>query len=177
MTAQATAAFRQNTTVLQALIQSVTLVLLTFVLLMAGAALLNAAFGGAPIPDQAGKIAVALHLGVIFSAIPLSIAQFALPKGTHLHRTLGWIWCGLLFAASLVSFGVQELSPGSFTVPHAISIVTLICIPLIIFFARQHRVVWHRRMVGLIVSFIILAGSLAFIPGRVLGTLFWSIWS
>src|SRR6185295_16453579 len=78
-----------------------------FVFLITLAALSAALIGRAQLPSAFGNWAVGVHLAIIMTALPLSVMQFALPKGTGLHRVTGYVWCALLFAASLVSFGIH----------------------------------------------------------------------
>ena len=47
----------------------------------------------APLLDAAP--AIPLHAFAAMTAFALGVVQFAAPKGTLPHRTLGWIWVGL----------------------------------------------------------------------------------
>ena len=44
--------------------------------------------------------AIVLHAGAAMAAFALGIVQFAAPKGTIPHRTMGWIWVGLMLAVA-----------------------------------------------------------------------------
>ena len=48
----------------------------------------------APLLDAAP--AIPLHAFAAMTAFVLGIAQFAAPKGTLPHRTIGWIWVCLM---------------------------------------------------------------------------------
>jgi uncharacterized membrane protein len=50
----------------------------------------DAAVSLAPLLDAAPAIPV--HAVVAMSAFVLGVVQFAAPKGTLPHRTVGWIW-------------------------------------------------------------------------------------
>jgi uncharacterized membrane protein len=147
---------------------------LATVLLPTGAVFLNAAMGGVHVPGKLQELATAVHFWLVFAAIPLAMVQIALPKGTLNHRVIGYVWCSLLLVSAVVSFAMHDLT-GGFSPPHAFSIVTLFMVPAIIFFARSHRVGWHRNMVLLLCMVMILAGLLTFIPGRAIGTMFWAM--
>ena len=43
-------------------------------------------------------------------ALVLGIVQFAAPKGTLPHRTIGWIWAALLLAIAISSFWIHGKS-------------------------------------------------------------------
>jgi uncharacterized membrane protein len=147
------------------------------VLLITLAALSAVLIGRAELPSAFGNWAVGVHLAIIMSALPLSIMQFALPKGTSLHRTTGYIWCALLFAASLVSFGIHEIN-GGLSPPHYVAISSFILLPTIIFLARKHWHTAHRVVVlSYVLFFLVFAGLFTFIPQRAMGHLLASLWS
>jgi uncharacterized membrane protein len=147
------------------------------VFLFSLAALSAVLIGRAQLPSAFGNWAVGVHLAIIMSALPLSVMQFALPKGTGLHRTTGYIWCALLFAASLVSFGIHELN-GGLSPPHYVAISSFILLPTIVVLARKHMHAWHRGVVlGYVLFFLVFAGLFTFIPNRAMGHLLASLWS
>src|ERR1700724_3595098 len=61
----------------------------------------------APLLDAAPAIPV--HAFAAMAALVLGIVQFAAPKGTLPHRTLGWIWVVLIAAVAASSFGIHQL--------------------------------------------------------------------
>jgi len=147
------------------------------VFLFSLAALSAALIGRAQLPSAFGNWAVGVHLAIIMSALPLSVMQFALPKGTSLHRTTGYIWCALLFAASLVSFGIHEIN-GGLSGPHYVAISSFILLPTIVFLARKHWHTAHRVMVlSYVLFFMVFAGLFTFIPQRAMGHLLASLWT
>lgn len=133
--------------------------------------------GLGPVPDAFRDAVLLTHFGLIFAALPLSVIQFALPKGTGLHRIIGYGWCTALVAASLVSFGVHEIN-GGLSVPHYFAILSLVLVPTIVWLARTHRTRTHSWLVlGFVIFFLVASGLFAFVPGRVLGTLLAAYWS
>jgi uncharacterized membrane protein len=56
----------------------------------------------APLLDAAPGIP--LHAFAAMGAFVLGIVQLAAPKGTLPHRTIGWIWVGLMLTVSVSSF-------------------------------------------------------------------------
>ena len=83
----------------------------------------------APLFDAAP--AIPLHAFAAMTAFALGLVQFAAPKGTLPHRTLGWIWVLLMAAVAISSFWIQQLRiVGPWSPIHLLSIFTLIMLPL-----------------------------------------------
>src|SRR5260370_3365625 len=61
----------------------------------------------APLLDAAP--AIPLHALAAMTAFALGLVQFAAPKGTLPHRTLGWIWVGLIALVAISSFWLQQI--------------------------------------------------------------------
>src|SRR4051794_33794903 len=61
----------------------------------------------APLLDAVPPIP--LHALAAIAAFVLGIVQFAAPKGTLPHRSLGWIWVGLMAAVALSSLGIHQI--------------------------------------------------------------------
>src|SRR5258705_11416479 len=61
----------------------------------------------APLLDAAP--AIPLHALAAMAALGLGIVQFAAPKGTLPHRTIGWIWVVLMAAVAASSFWIHQL--------------------------------------------------------------------
>ena len=60
-----------------------------------------------PLLEAPGTIP--LHAFAAMAAFALGIVQFAAPKGTLPHRTIGWIWVLLMFAVAISSFWIHEI--------------------------------------------------------------------
>ena len=56
----------------------------------------------APLLDAAP--AIPLHAFAAMAAFALGAVQLVAPKGTLPHRTLGWIWVGLMALVAISSF-------------------------------------------------------------------------
>src|SRR3954467_13633128 len=61
----------------------------------------------APLLDAAP--AIPLHALAAMAAFALGIVQFASPKGTLPHRTLGWIWVALMAGVAVSSFWIHQI--------------------------------------------------------------------
>lgn len=99
----------------------------------------------APLLDAAP--AIPLHAFAAMAAFVLGLVQFAAPKGTLPHRTIGWIWVALMAVVAASSFWIHQIRlVGPFSPIHLLSIFTLVMLPLAVWRARTHRVADHRRI-------------------------------
>jgi uncharacterized membrane protein len=121
-----------------------------------------------PLLEASGTIP--LHAFAAMAAFALGIVQFAAPKGTLPHRTVGWIWVGLMAVVAASSFWIHEIRLlGPWSPIHLLSIFTLIVLPIAVWRARRHRVADHRRiMIMIFVGALIIAGLFTFLPGRIM---------
>ena len=122
----------------------------------------------APLLEASG--AIPLHALAAMAAFALGVVQFAAPKGTLPHRTVGWIWVALMAIVAASSFWIHEVRLlGPWSPIHLLSIFTLIVLPIAVWRARRHRVADHRRIMILIfVGALVIAGLFTFLPGRVM---------
>ena len=113
---------------------------------------------------------IQLHAFAAIAAFVLGAVQFAAPKGTLPHRTIGWIWETLMVVIAASSFLIHELRIiGPFSPIHLLSIFTLVTVPLAVFAARRHQVERHRRaMTGIFVGALVIAGLFTLLPGRIM---------
>ena len=71
-------------------------------------------------PLFAAPLVVQVHAFAAMAAFVLGIVQFAAPKGTLPHRTLGYIWVGLMLVVAASSFSIHGKRPwGSFSAIHS----------------------------------------------------------
>ena len=155
---------------------AVTIVGSVIVFLLATAGLLNLLIAHRPIPDALRSGVVWAHLGSVMLALPIGIAQLLLPKGTLRHRTMGYIWVGLMLFTALVSFAIHTINPGGLSPIHVFSVLTLVTAPNIVWQARRHNVARHQRAVlVLMLGALAIAGLFTFAPGRALGQLVFSL--
>ena len=97
--------------------------------------------------------AIPLHAFAAMAAFVLGLVQFAAPKGTLPHRTIGWIWVLLMAVVAASSFWIHQIRlVGPFSPIHLLSIFTLVMLPLAVWRAHTHRVADHRRI--MIMTFI-----------------------
>jgi uncharacterized membrane protein len=122
----------------------------------------------APLLDAAP--AIQLHAFAAMTAFVLGVVQLAGPKGTLPHRTLGWIWAGLMMLVAASSFWIHQIRLwGPWSPIHLLSIFTLTMLPFGVWMAHRHRVVDHRRIMILIFSgALVIAGLFTLLPGRIM---------
>ena len=122
----------------------------------------------APLLDA--QPAIPVHAMAAMAAFVLGVVQFAAPKGTLPHRTIGWIWVLLMLAVAGSSFWIHQIRLwGPWSPIHLLSIFTLIMVPLAVWNAHGHRVKDHRRiMIGVFSGALVVAGLFTLLPGRIM---------
>jgi uncharacterized membrane protein len=124
----------------------------------------------APLLDAAPSIP--MHAFAAMAAFVLGLVQFAAPKGTLPHKTVGWIWVTLMALVAVSSFWIHQLRLlGPFSPIHLLSIFVLVMLPLAVWKAHTHQVSAHRRaMIGMFLGALVIAGVFTLLPGRVMHT-------
>ncbi|KQP79814.1 hypothetical protein ASF37_02040 [Aeromicrobium sp. Leaf289] len=88
-------------------------------------------------------------------------------RGTQGHRVAGRVWVVALMFVAASSFWIQEIRPGHFSALHALSVVTLVTVPLGILGARQGRIRDHRSaMTGNWIGLVGAGIAAAAVPDR-----------
>lgn len=124
-------------------------------------------------PLFAASLVVQLHAFAAMAAFVLGIVQFAAPKGTLPHRTLGYLWVGLMLMVAISSFAIYgKRLPrlwGSFSAIHILSVIVLVLTPLAVLAAHRHHVNTHRwAMIALFTGALVITGAFTLLPGRVM---------
>jgi uncharacterized membrane protein len=123
-----------------------------------------------PAPLLQAAPAIPLHAFAAMAALVLGLVQFAAPKGTLPHRTIGWIWVVLMAVVAASSFWIHQIRlVGPFSPIHVLSIFTLVVLPLAVWRAHTHRVADHRRMmIFIFAGALVVAGLFTLLPGRIM---------
>lgn len=114
-----------------------------------------------------------LHLVTVLPAAVLGVPLLAGKKGDPRHRLLGKIYLSLVAITAFISFFMPaEVGPalfGHFGGIHILSAIVLLQVWRAYVAARNHNIRLHKRIM-LFVYFgaILIAGSFAFLPGRML---------
>ncbi len=114
--------------------------------------------------------AIPFHALAAMSAFVLGVVQFAAPKGTLPHRTIGWIWVGLMMSVAASSFWIHQIRLiGPWSPIHLLSIFTLLVVPLGVWRAHRHEIADHSRIMILTFSgALVIAGLFTLLPGRIM---------
>lgn len=117
--------------------------------------------------------ALKIHVLAAVCAFGLGMAMFASRKGARFHRIAGWTWVALMGLVAGSSLLITGLNGHSYSFIHLLSGFTLIMLPLAVIAARKHDVVTHRRrMTGLFLGSMVIAGAFTFLPGRLMWQMF-----
>ena len=117
--------------------------------------------------------AVQIHLAAVLTAFAIGGVLLIGVKGSLMHRTLGWTWVLAMMTGAVSSLFIRFINHGSLSFIHLLSGWTIIVLPFAVAAARRHKVRSHARsMTGLFTGGLVLAGALAFIPGRLMWNIF-----
>src|SRR5262245_30719092 len=114
--------------------------------------------------------AIQFHAFAAMAAFALGVVQFAGPKGTLPHRTIGFIWVALMLVVSVSAFFIHQIKLwGPWSPIHLLAILTLVLLPVAVWRAHKHDVRSHRNaMLGLFAGALLIAGLFTFVPGRIM---------
>jgi uncharacterized membrane protein len=116
---------------------------------------------------------IRLHLLSALTALVIGVALMMRVKGTGLHKLLGWTWVLAMGTTAVSSLFIRELNHGAFSFIHLLSGWTIVGLPGAVYAVKRGRVAAHRRaMTAMFTGGLLLAGLFAFIPGRLLWTVF-----
>jgi uncharacterized membrane protein len=114
-----------------------------------------------------------LHLGTVFPAFLIGTYLLINRKGTSWHKLLGKIYmCLMLITAVITLFMSAEVGPtllGHFGFIHIFSLSVFYTVPAAFLAVRNGNIKAHQgNMLGLYIGGLLIAGSFAFMPGRLL---------
>ncbi|MCG8640975.1 MAG: DUF2306 domain-containing protein [Desulfobacterales bacterium] len=114
-----------------------------------------------------------LHLGTVMPAFLIGTYLLFTEKGTGTHKKLGRIYMVLmLVTATITLFMKARVGPvflNHFGYIHSLSMLTIYTVPFAYFAAKKGNSKKHKSgMIGLYAGGIIIAGSFALMPGRLL---------
>ncbi len=110
------------------------------------------------------------HLATILIATALTPVMLLRPRGDRLHRQLGYVWVAAMFVTAAISLDIRLINRGGFSPIHILSLFTMFQAPFIVWRARQHDWVRHRRAVRFMVAGALLAAGFFTFPfGRLMG--------
>ncbi len=114
--------------------------------------------------------AIQIHTAAALSAFAIGLVQFASPKGTLPHRTVGWAWVALMATVCVTAFFIHELRVwGEWSPIHLLAVFTLVMLPVAVWHAHRHQVASHKRaMTSLFLGALVIAGIFTLWPGRIM---------
>jgi uncharacterized membrane protein len=119
-------------------------------------------------------LAVQIHVATVVPAFVLGTYQIFLSrKGAPLHRALGYIYLVLMTITAIAALFIHALMPNGpfagFSPIHLFAALTLFGVVGALRGAWTHNIGLHKRaMLGVYIGGILIAGSLAFLPGRIM---------
>ena len=116
-----------------------------------------------------------IHLATVLPCFLIGAWLLSRRKGTAVHKRLGKVYAGLiLFTALVTLFMPAVVGPrflDHFGFIHLFSLLVLVSVPAALYHIRRGNVRGHLgHMVGVYVGGILIAGTFALMPGRLLYT-------
>ena len=113
---------------------------------------------------------IASHAFAAIAAFLLGVVQLASPKGTLPHRTLGYVWAGLMLYIAIGSFWIAELRIwGRWSPIHLLSVLVIVTVPLAVWRAHRGEVKAHRNgMIALFSLALVVTGLFTLWPGQIM---------
>ena len=125
-------------------------------------------------PLMHAPLAVQIHVATVVPAFVIGTYQiFFSGKGAAFHRALGYIYLALMTVTSIAALFIHAILPNGpfagFSPIHLFVPLTLFGVVAALRGAWTHNVAMHRRaMLGVYLGGILIAGTLAFLPGRIM---------
>ena len=112
---------------------------------------------------------IVIHLCAALIAFGIGAIQILGPKGTTMHRILGWTWVVIMAVVAGSSFFIRVINHGGFSLIHILSLVTLVALPIGVYGARKGNIKLHKGVMTRLYLFaLIVAGLFTFFPGRLM---------
>lgn len=114
-----------------------------------------------------------IHLGTVFPAFLIATYLLISRKGTAWHKRLGRIYMLLMLVTAVVTLfmpaAVGSRIFGHFGFIHLFSLTVFYTVPAAFIAIRNNNIKAHRaNMIGLYIGGLLIAGSFALMPGRLL---------
>ncbi|WP_133406528.1 DUF2306 domain-containing protein [Parashewanella tropica] len=114
-----------------------------------------------------------IHLVTVVPAFLIGTYLLFTKKGTPIHKRFGRIYMILMLVTACISLFMQaQVGPlflGHFGYIHLLSFLTIYAVPVAYFSAKNGNIKRHKAsMVALYVGGMLVAGTFAFMPGRLL---------
>jgi|SRR5690348_8142756 len=120
--------------------------------------------------------AVQIHAATVVPAFFIGTWQILLSrKGARAHRAIGYVYLALMTITAIAALFIHAVMPKSpffgLSPIHVFVPITLFGVASALYGAWTHNVRAHRSaMIGTYIGGLLIAGSLAFMPGRIMHT-------
>jgi uncharacterized membrane protein len=112
---------------------------------------------------------IQIHLLAALAAFAIGAVQIFGPKGTGMHRILGWTWIIFMVVVAGSSFFIKIINHGQFSLIHILSGATLVAAPMVVYAARKKDIKAHKKYAThLYTGALLIAGLFTFLPGRLM---------
>lgn len=112
---------------------------------------------------------IQIHAFAAMASFVVGVVQFAAPKGTIPHRTIGYVWVGLMGITAVTAFFIRTHPDGAFSWIHILIPVTLFGLVGLVFEARRRQTPRHRNTAFvLFLAALLIPGLFSFMPGRIM---------
>jgi uncharacterized membrane protein len=116
---------------------------------------------------------IVVHLCFAVVAFAIGFIQLLGPKGTMMHRILGWTWVVMMMTVAISSFFIHAINPKGFSLIHILSVIVVCALPVGVYAARRHNIDLHKRtMRNVFLGGLVVAGLFTFFPGRLIWQMF-----
>jgi uncharacterized membrane protein len=116
---------------------------------------------------------IVVHLCFAVLAFVIGLIQLFGPKGTTMHRILGWTWVVMMMTVAISSFFIHAINPAGYSLIHLLSVFTVCVLPVGVYAARRHNINLHKRiMTNTFFGALVIAGIFTLFPGRLMWQMF-----
>ncbi len=124
-------------------------------------------------PLLEASTATQVHVAAVAVAVCLSVFMLAGRKGTSAHRLAGRGWAAMLATICISSFWITDMNEGHYSWIHLLSAGTLIGLAYAVWQVRRGNVRAHKyAMLSIMFGALAGAGAFTFVPGRLMGQVF-----
>ena len=126
-------------------------------------------------PLLTAGLAIQVHVVAAIATFAIGVVLLTAPKGFGLHRTLGWTWVVCMAVTAGSSFFITAIFQTHYSPIHALSAWTMLGLPMGIAAVRRRDIAGHRKkMTGMFVGGMVVAGLFSLLPGRLMWTIFFA---
>jgi uncharacterized membrane protein len=117
-------------------------------------------------PLAATTPVIQIHVAATLLALVSGSAVMLLPKGTALHRRIGWVFAAAMAVVAASSLFI--MSKGHFSAIHLFTVLVAVNLPYAIIMRRRGIITAHKwAMIGLFAG-LVGAGAFTVVPGRLM---------